>query len=143
MPKNRIHESAETNLLMEKTILYIEDDIDNQTLVRLFLRNEPYDLITAETPQQALDVISSRDVDIIIVDLNLQEEGDGVELIRSIRGKNGYETVPIFVFSGFDEQHFKKYGIETLIQYFFRKPTSKKDLIEALNNVGGKEVNQT
>ncbi len=129
--------------MKSKKILYVEDDQDNQMLVKLFLRNEPYELMTAETPQEAIDTISSHQVNAIIVDLNLQEEGDGVELIQSIRNLSGYQSVPIFVFSGHDEQHFKQFGIDDQIHRFFRKPTSKKTLIEALREFDGKEENRT
>jgi len=116
-----------------KNIMYVEDDLDNHTLIKLFLRNEPWDVVTTESPDQALDALEQNTMDLIIVDLNLQGEGDGAELIRTIRQNPGYQETPIFVFSGFDEHHFKQYGIEELVQRFFRKPTSKKVLVEAIS----------
>lgn len=126
-----------------KKILHIEDDQDNQTLIKLFLRNEPYELIGAETPDQALEIAKSQSVDVIIVDLNLQGQGDGAEVIRSIRALENYKSVPIIVFSGFDQHHFRQYGIDDMINKFFRKPTSKKTLVEALRELVDTKENHT
>ncbi|MDG5767030.1 response regulator [Balneolales bacterium ANBcel1] len=120
----------------EKNILYVEDDFDNHTLVKLFLKNEPWNLIIAETPGQAHEALASQPMDLVIVDLNLQEEGDGATLIRELKKNPEYESIPVFVFSGFDENHFSKYGLDDSIQRFFRKPTSKKMLIEAIRSIG-------
>ena len=117
-----------------KSILYVEDDPNIQMLIRLFLRNEPYEIITADNPEEAQDALLSQSFDIIIVDLTLQKDGDGAELIRTIRKMPGYEAIPIFVFSGFDESHFRKYNIDGLIQRFIRKPAKKNILIDTIRS---------
>ncbi len=117
----------------EPTILYIEDEQENLTLIRLFLRKEPFQLLTAETPEKALQILESHKVDLVLVDLNLQGEGDGAILVKAIRDNPKYKTTPVFVFSGFDEYQLQKHGIDGMVQKFFRKPTSKQVLVQALN----------
>ncbi len=129
--------------MQTKQILYVEDDTANQTLVKLFFKKEPFQLTTADDPDEALDLVKSTSFDVIIVDLNLRKEGDGAELIRDIRNISGYETVPVFVFSGHDVHSFRDYGIEDLIQNYFSKPVNKKTLISALWEVLEIEQNQT
>lgn len=119
-------------------ILYVEDDLDNQTLVKLFLKKEPWELKSAETPAQAMEILEAEPIDLIIVDLNLQEQGDGAELIKDIREKPEYKDTPVFVFSGHDEHHFEQFDIKDLTHRFFRKPTSKKVLIEAIREIENK-----
>lgn len=127
-----------------KRVLYIEDDFDNQTLISLFVKKEPFDMITASNPKEAMDLLKTADpFDIIIVDLNLQEEGDGVPLIRDVRNMPQYASTPIFVFSGFDKTYFQQFGIDNMIQKFFRKPTSKSVLVSALKEFSDTEENQT
>ncbi|MDI6402748.1 response regulator [Balneolaceae bacterium ANBcel3] len=125
--------------MASKKILYIEDDLDNHTLIKLFLRNTPWELSTSESAGDALKVMEEEDFSAFIVDLNLQDQGDGADVIQEIRKKEKYQETPIIVFSGFDEQHFKKYNVDHLTQSFFRKPTSKKVLLEALNDLLGTE----
>lgn len=121
--------------MKKRTLLYVEDDPANQKLIRLFLKSEPVDIVTAENVEEALELLQSHPPDVIVVDLNLQEEGDGAGLIHSIRSMAGYESVPIFVFSGYDRSQLKQYEIDHMIQKFFRKPTSKKSLIDAFRSL--------
>ncbi|MEX0681052.1 MAG: response regulator [Balneolales bacterium] len=118
-----------------KNLLYVEDDPYNQNLIRLFLKKEPFHLITADSAAVALDILKKQSIDIIIVDLTLQKEGDGADLIRCIRDLDGYHSVPLFVFSGYDENHFNTLDIANMVQCFFQKPTAKQTLIKALKEV--------
>ncbi len=129
--------------MQTKQILYVEDDTANQTLIKLFIKKEPFELTTADNPDDALDLVRSNSYDVIIVDLNLRKEGDGAELIREIRDVDGYESVPVFVFSGHDVHSFREYGIEDMIQNYFSKPVNKKTLVNALWEVLEIEQNQT
>jgi DNA-binding response OmpR family regulator len=126
-----------------KQILYVEDDTANQMLVKLFFKKEPIELTGVDNPDDAMDLMKSRSFDAVIVDLNLRKEGDGADLIRELRKLPGYETVPVFVFSGHDVHSFKEHGIEEMISRYFNKPVNKKTLIEAVWEALGIEQNQT
>ncbi len=129
--------------MVPKQILYVEDDNANQMLVKLFFKKEPFEMTGVDNPDDALDIMNSQSFDLVIVDLNLRKEGDGAVLIREMRKLDGYENVPVFVFSGHDVHSFKEYGIEDMVNKYFSKPVGKKTLIEAIWEVLEIEQNQT
>ena len=129
--------------MVDKQILYVEDDSANLMLVKLFLKKEPLELTGVDNPDDALELMKSQSFDLVVVDLNLRKEGDGAELIRDMQNMSEYDNVPVFVFSGHDVHSFKEYGIEDMVNKYFSKPVGKKTLIEAIWEVLEIEQNQT
>ena len=118
-----------------KKVLIIEDDPSNQTLFKLFLKNEPYALIPAYSAEEALRFLESEQVDVILLDLNLEGDGDGATLVQKIKQLPDCSSVPVFVVSGLDEQQFAGFGIDDKVNGYFRKPVRKKTLVSALAEV--------
>src|SRR5512147_2252583 len=81
---------------MNPTILYIEDQPDNMTLIRRVLRSESYNLIEAQTGIQGLSIAEDQDVDLILLDINLPDI-DGYEVAQRLRNseKTRLSSVPI------------------------------------------------
>jgi two-component system cell cycle response regulator DivK len=67
-----------------KTILYVEDNLENRILVRRLLQSEGYRIIEAERASQALDILTREIPDLILVDINMPEM-DGYTLAQKIR----------------------------------------------------------
>lgn len=124
-------------MTQKKKVLYVEDSADNQLLISLFLRQEPVEFHTADDPEQALAKAAAENYDLFIIDLTLKQEGDGAELIKTLRAMPDYASVPIFVFSGFDEYSFRVYNLDDQIQRYFRKPASKNELVQAVREFTG------
>lgn len=78
-------------------ILCTEDDADTRDFIRLVLSREGYDVVTAESAQQALRVAQSESFDLYLID-NWMPGLSGDELTRRIR-EHDYET-PILFYSG-------------------------------------------
>jgi two-component system cell cycle response regulator DivK len=76
------------------SILYIEDSPDNRMLVRRVLSAEGFEVLEAESAVQALDLISSRKPDLILMDINLPEM-DGYTLTAHIRTLPSFQSIPI------------------------------------------------
>jgi two-component system cell cycle response regulator DivK len=81
---------------MPYTILYIEDNPDNRLLVKRALEARGYQFVGAQNGLEGLDQTSTRQPDIILLDINLPDI-DGYEVARRIRASNTPYTayVPI------------------------------------------------
>lgn len=81
---------------MAHSILYIEDNPDNTTLVRRALEARGYNLINSETGEKGVAAAEAEDVDLILLDINLPDI-DGYEVARRLRASSKQElsTVPI------------------------------------------------
>ena len=81
---------------MSATILYIEDNSDNLTLVKRAMEAAGYKLIGAEDGFSGLKVAEEISPDVILLDINLPDI-DGYEVARRLRSseKSGLNYVPI------------------------------------------------
>jgi CheY-like chemotaxis protein len=68
------------------TILYVEDNVDNRTLVRRVLTAEGYTVIEAINAMQALEILNSTTPNLILMDINMPDI-DGYTLTsRELKG---------------------------------------------------------
>jgi CheY-like chemotaxis protein len=75
-------------------VLYIEDNVDNMTLVQRVLTIEGYEVISALTGQEGLDKAQADNPDIIITDINLPDI-DGYEITRILKSKQTTSHIPV------------------------------------------------
>ena len=70
-----------TTPLAALTVLLVDDEPDNLLALSRFLRHEPYRILTAESGKNALEVLSTEPVDILVTDLRMPMMS-GAELLR-------------------------------------------------------------
>src|SRR4029079_13691025 len=74
--------------------------------VRVALRAEGYEVVEAETAFEAVEEMSKRPVDLVLLDLTLPDE-DGCDLLRRLRAIPGTKRPPIVAFTGLkDDERF-------------------------------------
>ena len=75
-------------------ILYIEDNLENRTLVKRVLEVEGYVVLEADDGPSGLRLIEEEMPDLILMDINLPEI-DGYEITTQLRQMEGLKNVPI------------------------------------------------
>jgi two-component system cell cycle response regulator DivK len=70
--------------MMEYTILYIEDNVDNKTLVQKALEARGYHFIWSSNGQDGINTALNEKPNLILLDINLPDI-DGYEVARQIR----------------------------------------------------------
>ena len=78
----------------KKTILYVEDNFDNRSLVRRVLEAEGYQLMEAPNAEAALSLLEKGNPDLILMDINMPDM-DGYTLTAKIRAMPAHTRVPI------------------------------------------------
>ena len=68
-------------------VLVLEDDKNIRRLTEIKLKNEGYNVYTAENGKKGLEIIGDKHVDIIIADV-MMDEMDGFEFVSTIRQLN-------------------------------------------------------
>jgi len=66
------------------------------------LREPGYEILLAENGQQALEIIDSRPIDIVLLDINMPVM-DGIEALRRIREKYSLLELPVIMFTAEEE----------------------------------------
>jgi two-component system cell cycle response regulator DivK len=76
------------------TILYVEDNPDNRSLIRRVLESESYAVVEAINAQQALEKLESNAIDLVLMDINMPEM-DGYTLTAKIKAIQKFSKIPI------------------------------------------------
>jgi two-component system cell cycle response regulator DivK len=81
---------------MAHKILYVEDNVDNMTLVRRALESRGYEFLWAQNGQSGVEIAEHQQPDVILLDINLPDI-DGYEVARRLRNsrKSSLVYVPI------------------------------------------------
>jgi two-component system, cell cycle response regulator DivK len=85
---------------MNKRILVVEDQPDNRRILRDMLGNAGYELIEAETGEEALIAVEAQRPDLILMDIQLPVM-DGYEATRRIRSNPKLKSIPIIAVTSY------------------------------------------
>ncbi len=85
---------------MSKCILVVEDQEDNRRILRDLLGNAGYQLIEAESGEDALAAVMKQRPDLILMDIQLPIM-DGYEATRQIRANPDMKAVPIIAVTSY------------------------------------------
>lgn len=117
----------------ETTILVVDDEpVLREVLTACFLDTPSTVVLTAVDGVDALDVLSTRDVDLVITD-NRMPRMDGVALVRALASRPVSPRVVLLTADGLiDERELFALGVEALV----KKPLKDKDFAGLVNRAG-------
>ena len=102
-------------------ILYIEDNVDNRTLIRRILTAEGYELKEAANASEALETLKILHPDLILMDINMPDV-DGYTLTTRIRAMSGFESVPIVALTANVMRGDRERSLEAGCDGYIQKP---------------------
>lgn len=117
-----------TSFNEKATILYVEDNPDNRTLVRRILLSEDYGLLEAKNAAQALEVLKETRPDLILMDINMPDM-DGYTLTSTIKTMPGFERVPIIALTANVMRGDKEKTLEAGCDGYIQKPLDIDQLL--------------
>jgi DNA-binding response OmpR family regulator len=116
---------------MPKTILMVDDKANVRTLVREYLTEEGFRVVTAENGQAALYVARQEKPDLILLDI-MMPEMDGYEFIRTYRKES---EMPIILLTAKPEESDKVLGLELGADDYITKPFGMRELLARIRAV--------
>lgn len=112
----------------------VEDEESLNKLIKNYLEKEEFDVISFTRGQDAIDYIdSNNDIQLWILDIMLEDDVTGYDIIRKIRSLN--EEVPVIFSSARDESIDKIMGLELGSDDYITKPYSPKELVLRVKNI--------
>ena len=113
---------------MSKRILVVEDQADNRRILRDLLTSAGYEIIQAETGEEALAAAARDRPDLILMDIQLPLL-DGYEATRRIKADPELRAIPIIVITSYalsgDESKARAAGCDAYVS----KPYSPRALL--------------
>ncbi len=110
---------------MNLKVLIVDDEPQIRKQLEIGLRGYHYDVMSAASGDQALIMAAQQSPDMIILDISLGSEPDGLEVCRRIRE---WSSVPIIMLSVHDEDRTKINALNTGADDYLTKPFSLEEL---------------
>jgi len=116
---------------MNPTLLIIDDDAKLNQLLKDFLKNFGFDVVTATHPARGLKKLKQTEPDMVILDIMLPEM-DGFEVCRTIRQAS---NVPIIMLTARGETTDRVVGLELGADDYLAKPFEPRELVARIQSV--------
>ena len=110
---------------LRSRVLIVEDEADIRRFVRLTLEAEGYEVFEAASLQRGLIEAGTRRPDALVLDLGLPD-GDGVDLIRDLRG---WSAMPVIVLSARSAEADKIAALDAGADDYLVKPFGAGELL--------------
>ncbi len=117
---------------MGKKILIIEDEAKIMRTVRLYLEQAGYEVVWASDGTQGLAVFRHEKPALMILDLNLPGELDGLDVCRAIRRDS---NIPIIMLTARTEETDRLIGLELGADDYISKPFSPREVVARVRAV--------
>ena len=109
---------------IKETILIVEDDSQIRNFISYILEQEGFSCITSATAQNAMTLLVSQNVDLVLLDMGLPDF-DGMQVIKKLRQ---WSSIPIIVVSARDQEKEKVSALDAGADDYLTKPFSAMEL---------------
>jgi DNA-binding response OmpR family regulator len=120
--------------MLRKTVLIVDDDVDIRRLAESALKQEGFNVLQAESGENALEILRTTGVDAVILDVLLPGMG-GLETLRHIRSDRALGCVPVIMLSVKSSEIDNVVGLELGADDYMGKPLRYHELISRVKSV--------
>ncbi len=117
-----------------RRILAIDDDPINRQLLEIYLDND-FEYKVVNNAKQALDLLNLQKFDLIVTDINLEGDEDGIWLARHIKSIPKYAHLPVIAFTAYLISYLGRDNFEDTFDCILEKPVTKKQFVAKLNEI--------
>lgn len=118
---------------MEKaTILVVDDDEDNRTLVERILTRQEFNVITATNGREALQAVLRHSPDLVLLDI-MMPGMDGFEVYRRLRDSD--RKTPVIMLTALNMADQVEKALHIAPSWYITKPFDPKYLLKRIRQV--------
>ena len=129
------YSSYDTNILKNKKVLIVDDDIKNIFVLSSALQEYNMDISHAKNGKEAIEFLEEhKDIDIILMDI-MMPVMDGYEAMKAIRSDDIFKTIPIIAVSAKAMKEDKDKAIDCGANDFLPKPIDLDKLANMISKV--------
>ena len=111
-----------------QVILCVDDEEANIKLLEKILTPRGYTVVTAERGDDALLIIKSQAIDLVLLDI-LMPGMDGFEVCRQIKEDQKLRSIPVIIVTSLSAKQDRIRGIEAGAEEFLSKPFDPTDVL--------------
>jgi CRP/FNR family cyclic AMP-dependent transcriptional regulator len=117
------------------TILFVDDDVRVLELLKRFLHEKQYHILTAANGNDGVETARTRKPDIIFCDI-MMPELDGYGVLSALQKDDTTSMIPFYFLTSKIQKEDILLGITAGATGYLAKPTSRQQLLEALQENG-------
>lgn len=114
-------------------LLVVEDNPDMQQFIKGVLQDK-YHVVLAVNGKEALKILQSETIDLIITDA-MMPEMDGYELLQKLKSLDSYRGIPIIMLTALHNEASKLKSFTIGVDDYLTKPFSVPELLARINNL--------
>ncbi|MCX6150057.1 MAG: PAS domain S-box protein [Ignavibacteriales bacterium] len=122
----------ETERNNKPLILYVEDDIVSQQVIKAMVSNF-YRIEYIDEGEAAVELVKQKKYDIILMDINLKGKLNGLETAKEIKKIEGYESISIIAVTAYAMAGDKEKLLSGGCTHYISKPFSKDEFLSLLS----------
>jgi len=111
--------------MSKKKILIVDDEKDIRNIVSIYLENNDFETVQAESGYKALEIIEKEKIELAILDV-MMPDMDGITLCIKIREKT---NIPVIMLSAKDQDMDKVMGLTCGADDYIAKPFNPIELL--------------
>lgn len=117
--------------ICQSKILIVDDDPNNQRILKYTLCKAGYEVSIASNGESALARLDESEVALAIFDLAMPVM-DGIALLKLVRANHKYEHLPVIILTGSGDDSDRNRAEQEGIQAFLTKPASSRTIVETV-----------
>ncbi len=115
----------------KRKLLVVEDDEDSQKFLNLFLKRR-FELQMSNSAETFYEKLENHKFDLILMDVSLRGEKDGLQLTKEIKKMDKYKDIPVIALTAHAYQRDRAEAYKAGVNYFLTKPVKNELLLETL-----------
>ncbi len=115
-------------------ILIVEDTPSEMQLMTLYLKENGYQVVSANNAKDGLDLVDKEKPDAVITDV-VMEGMNGFEFCRLLKKNPETEKIPVIACTSRSQNLDKLWGKKQGVDVYVTKPYSQEDIIQAVKSV--------
>lgn len=107
-------------------ILICDDDADIRSALKIYLANEDYNILEAENGRQALEMVESENIHLLLMDI-MMPVLDGIRALTKLRENNN--NIPVILLTAKSQDSDKILGLNAGADDYITKPFNPVEVI--------------
>lgn len=116
---------------MRKNILVVEDDEQSTRFIQVLLQNN-YTIHNATWAEAAWDILQHEPIDLVLMDISLPGDENGLELTRRIRASERLRALPVIVVTAHAFPRDRENSLAAGCNEYISKPFERTQLLDAV-----------
>ncbi len=116
------------------TILIVDDDPKNRSLLEVMLKPEGYLTVTANSGEKALAMVAEQPPDLVLLDV-MMPGLNGYDVAIKLKANPATRNLPIIMLSALDDRGSKLAGLNAGAEDFLSKPIDRAELWVRVRNL--------